>query len=178
MTVGDIYGTSGYTSIGLDSNMTASFFGKFTGSDPLQSDAETSESDSEPSSTQSRRSTRQRKHSTLKDEDILHSLLLMITNNIGQLAFLTGRLHNVKLIIYSGSFLRHTFNDAPIDASKSTPEANIACIQLTKSILFWSQGEMRALFLKHEGFFGALVFSSKCGSVDLFCLFSLSRGRF
>lgn len=119
MTVGDIYGGD-YQSLGLNADMTASFFGKLVPRD-------------EPSL-----------RDNISDPDICHALLLMVTNNIGQIAYLLAKLHNVQHILFSGSFLRHS------------AEVDIAPVALTKAIEFWSGGQMKALFLKHEGYFGAL----------------------
>ena len=121
MTVGDIYGGD-YQSLGLHADMTASFFGKLV---PREGPIETL-------------------RQNISDPDICHALLLMVTNNIGQIAYLLARLHNVQHIFFCGSFLRHS------------AEVDIAPVALTKAIDFWSGGEMKALFLKHEGYFGAL----------------------
>ena len=121
MTVGDIYGGD-YASLGLPADMTASFFAKFTSRDD------------------------EHLRDNVSDADICRGLLLMTTNNIGQIAFLLAKLHNVKQILFSGSFLRHSSH------------VDIASVALSKAIAFWSNNEMRALFLRHEGYFGALVF--------------------
>jgi type II pantothenate kinase len=100
--------------------MTASFFAKFTQRDD------------------------EHLRDNVSDADICRGLLLMITNNIGQVAYLLARLHNIKHLIFSGSFLRHSSN------------VHIASLALSRAIGFWSNMEMKALFLKHEGFYGAL----------------------
>jgi len=119
MTVGDIYGGD-YASLNLDKNMTASFFGKFVSRDKehLLDDVE--------------------------DADICNGLMLMVTNNLGQIAYLLATVHQVKRIFFSGSFLRHS------------SEADIAAMALSNAVSFWSGGQMNALFLKHEGYLGAL----------------------
>ena len=66
---------------------------------------------------------------------------MMITNNIGQVAYLNAKLHNCTKIFFVGSFLRHN---------------SVSCRRLAFAIDFWSKGEMEALFLHHEGYFGAL----------------------
>ncbi|ORX86478.1 pantothenate kinase 1 [Basidiobolus meristosporus CBS 931.73] len=113
MTVGDIYGGS-YGSLGLDANMTASFFGKVTMEDSYREN--------------------------IKEADICKALLYMVTNNVGQIAYLNARLQGLKNIYFAGNFLRTN---------------KIAMKYLSKAIHFWSGGEMKALFLHHEGFFGA-----------------------
>lgn len=77
----------------------------------------------------------------VKEEDLALALLMMITNNIGQVAHLNAQLHSCSKIFFVGSFLRHN---------------PISCRRLAFAIDFWSGGEMEALFLVHEGYFGAL----------------------
>jgi type II pantothenate kinase len=77
----------------------------------------------------------------VKEEDLALALLMMITNNIGQVAHLNAQLHHCSKIFFVGSFLRHN----PISARR-----------LAFAIDFWSSGSMEALFLVHEGYFGAL----------------------
>jgi hypothetical protein len=66
---------------------------------------------------------------------------MMITNNIGQVSFLNARLHGCKKIFFVGSFLRQN---------------SISCRRLAFAIDFWSQGQMEAFFLEHDGYFGAI----------------------
>eukprot|EP00593_Proboscia_inermis_P005970 CAMPEP_0171304682 /NCGR_PEP_ID=MMETSP0816-20121228/14428_1 /TAXON_ID=420281 /ORGANISM="Proboscia inermis, Strain CCAP1064/1" /LENGTH=293 /DNA_ID=CAMNT_0011784937 /DNA_START=228 /DNA_END=1106 /DNA_ORIENTATION=+ len=83
MTVGDIYGDNpeALSKLGLPSNIVASSFGKLAAKqDPA---------------------------SGLKQEDLARALLLMITNNIGQVAYLNAQLHNTSRIYFVGNFLRH-----------------------------------------------------------------------
>lgn len=77
----------------------------------------------------------------VKQEDLAIALLMMITNNIGQVAFLNAKLHNCTKIFFVGSFLRYN---------------SISCRRLSFAIDFWSGRQMEALFLEHEGYFGAL----------------------
>jgi type II pantothenate kinase len=77
----------------------------------------------------------------LKEEDVAIALLMLITNNIGQVAFLNAKLHNCTKIFFVGSFLRYN---------------SISCRRLAFAIDFWSGKLMEALFLEHEGYFGAL----------------------
>jgi type II pantothenate kinase len=100
MTVGDIYGGD-YASLGLPADMTASFFAKFTARD------------------------NEHLRDNVSDSDICRGLLLMITNNIGQISYLLARLHSVSHIFFSGSFLRHSVN------------VPLAPIALSKAISFW-----------------------------------------
>ncbi len=77
----------------------------------------------------------------VREEDLALALLMMITNNIGQVAHLNAQLHNCNKIFFVGSFLRHN---------------PISCRRLAFAIDFWSNGSMDALFSVHEGYFGAL----------------------
>jgi type II pantothenate kinase len=74
--------------------------------------------------------------------DISRALLIMISNNIGQLAYLNAVKHRCKHVYFAGNFLRH--------------ENTIAMRTLAYAINFWSQGAMEGLFLRHEGYCGAL----------------------
>lgn len=78
----------------------------------------------------------------LDPRDVSRALLIMISNNIGQLAYLNAVKHKCKSIYFAGNFLRH--------------ENTIALRTLAYSIKFWSGGEMEGLFLRHEGYCGAL----------------------
>ncbi|KAG4101748.1 fumble [Neocallimastix lanati (nom. inval.)] len=113
MLVGDIYGGE-YQSFNLPAEMVASFFGKFAKNDTIDK---------------------------ASDADICNALLVMITNNVGQVAYLNAMRYNLSRIYFSGNFLRSNV---------------IAMKALAKAIHFWSHGEIQAHFLKHEGYFGAL----------------------
>jgi type II pantothenate kinase len=117
MMVGDIYGqnSDALEKLGLPSNIVASSFGKLVAKeDPAKG---------------------------LKQEDLARALLLMVTNNIGQVAYLNAQLHKTPRIYFVGNFLRRN---------------KISQRRLSSAISFLSKGEMEALFLEHEGYFGAL----------------------
>ncbi|CAD5113104.1 DgyrCDS2294 [Dimorphilus gyrociliatus] len=76
-----------------------------------------------------------------EESDRLRSLLIMISNNICQIAYLHARLHNLKKIYFGGYFIRG------YHATMHT---------ITYAINFWSAGEIQALFLRHEGYLGAI----------------------
>ncbi|ORZ08195.1 fumble-domain-containing protein [Absidia repens] len=81
--VGDIYGAD-YTKLGLKSTRIASSFGKVfkKGQHPTQGQ--------------------------FQETDMAKSLLYMVSNNIGQIAYLNAEQHNIKRIYFGGSlFLRH-----------------------------------------------------------------------
>ena len=73
--------------------------------------------------------------------DISMSLCRMISYNIGQLAYLNAKRYNLPRIFFGGFFIRgHPYTMETISFA----------------IRFWSQGEMGAMFLRHEGFLGAV----------------------
>ncbi|TMW68308.1 hypothetical protein Poli38472_005776 [Pythium oligandrum] len=112
MSVGDIYGGS-YDKFNLPATTVASSFGRMM--------------------------TTPRENVT--DADIARSLLVMVTQNIGQIAFLNSCLYKTKRIFFVGNFLRHN---------------KISARTLSYAINFWSKGDMQARFCKHEGYLGAL----------------------
>jgi len=79
--------------------------------------------------------------SGIKQEDLARALLLMVTINIGQVSYLNAQLHKTPRIYFVGNFLRHN---------------SISQQRLAFAIDYWSKGKMEALFLEHEGNFGAL----------------------
>ena len=73
--------------------------------------------------------------------DISMSLCRMISYNIGQLAYLNAKRYNLPRIFFGGFFIRgHPYTMETISFA----------------IRFWSKGEMGAMFLRHEGFLGAV----------------------
>ncbi|PAV66778.1 hypothetical protein WR25_10503 [Diploscapter pachys] len=113
--VSDIYGGS-YSNLNLAADLIAGSFGKCS---RQQLDGKTGP----------------------KEEDIAKSLLLMISNSIGQMAMLYGNRYQMKRIYFGGFFIRRN---------------PITMRTLTYAINFWSQGAMDALFMKHEGYLGAV----------------------
>ncbi|KAF7809300.1 pantothenate kinase 1 [Senna tora] len=76
-----------------------------------------------------------------KPEDIARSLLRMISNNIGQISYLNALRFGLKRIFFGGFFIRsHPFTMDTISVA----------------VNFWSKGEAKAMFLRHEGFLGAM----------------------
>ncbi|GAM27496.1 hypothetical protein SAMD00019534_106720, partial [Acytostelium subglobosum LB1] len=114
LAVGDIYGTD-YSKIGLSAEAIASSFGKVI----HQKD----------------------NNGSFRKEDIAHSLLKMISNNIGQIAYLNSKIHCLHKIYFGGFFIR----DNPVTMQR------ISC-----AIDFWSKGKTKAMFLQHDGYLGAL----------------------
>ncbi|KAF9951991.1 hypothetical protein BGZ72_006592 [Mortierella alpina] len=114
MLVGDIYG-SDYSKIGLKSTTIASSMGKV-----FKKNVDKSQ---------------------FKPEDISRSLLYMVSNNIGQIAYLNAQAHGLTKIYFGGCFIR----GHPITMNT-----------LSYAINFWSKGSIKALFLRHEGYIGAV----------------------
>jgi type II pantothenate kinase len=120
MLVGDIYGTD-YNKIGLKSTTIASSFGKVF--------------------KKTHQSPTKDKRSQFNPQDISRSLLYAISNNIGQIAYLQAKIHDLHNIYFGGSYIRghpQTMNT------------------LSFAINFWSQGRKTAYFLRHEGYLGAV----------------------
>lgn len=115
--VQDIYG-SGYEKIGLPGDLIASSFGKAA-----------------------RTKNQGPAHDAVSEEDIAKSLLIMISNDIGQIAYLQSQVHGVNKIIFGGFFIR---------GQKTTMHT------ITYAINYWSKGKTTALFLRHEGYLGAV----------------------
>uniref|UniRef100_A0A667ZRY8 4'-phosphopantetheine phosphatase n=1 Tax=Myripristis murdjan TaxID=586833 RepID=A0A667ZRY8_9TELE len=111
MLVKDIYGGS-YGSLGLTGDLIASSFGKSATADK-----------------------------DFSKEDMAKSLLHMISNDIGQLACLYAKLHNLSRVYFGGFFIR----GHPVTMHT-----------ITYSINFFTKGEVQALFLRHEGYLGAI----------------------
>uniref|UniRef100_A0A8C6SJY0 4'-phosphopantetheine phosphatase n=2 Tax=Neogobius melanostomus TaxID=47308 RepID=A0A8C6SJY0_9GOBI len=111
MLVKDIYGGS-YGSLGLTGDLIASSFGKSATADK-----------------------------EFPKEDMAKSLLHMISNDIGQLACLYAKLHNLSRVYFGGFFIR----GHPVTMHT-----------ITYSINYFTKGEVQALFLRHEGYLGAI----------------------
>lgn len=76
-----------------------------------------------------------------RPQDVALSLLRMVSYNIGQIAYLNARVHNLDHIYFGGNFIRnHPFTIADISFA----------------VGFWSGGDRKALFLRHDGYLGAI----------------------
>lgn len=114
LVVGDIYG-SDYSKVGLAADVIASSFGKLLYRDKMSMD---------PSK-----------------EDICNSLLKMMCNNIGQIAYLDAVRYGLTRIYFGGFFIR----DHPDTMHR-----------ISYAVDFWSKSKIQAMFLLHEGYLGAL----------------------
>ncbi|VBB27078.1 unnamed protein product [Acanthocheilonema viteae] len=74
-------------------------------------------------------------------EDLARSALVTTTNNIGSIAFNGAKTYGIDRIVFVGNFLRVN---------------PIAARLLSNAMNFWSKGTKKALFLIHEGYFGAV----------------------
>jgi len=122
MLVSDIYGTGDDRSgLKLPGDLTASFFAKNI--------AAADEADP-------------REHVT--DDDICKSLVVMIAQNVAQIAHLNARIHGARRVFFTGNFLRH--ND-------------LALRTIVYTMQRWKQLDdypTEAVFFRHEGYFGAV----------------------
>ena len=139
MLVGDIYGTD-YSKIGLERTTIASSFGKVF---KMKRQGETDAEDGNGLSTQDSRDVdgTASPERAFAPEDISRSLLYAVSNNIGQIAYLQCEKHHLEHIYFGGSFIR---------GHKQTMAT------LTYAIKFWSKGEKKAYFLRHEGYLGSV----------------------
>eukprot|EP00026_Physarum_polycephalum_P005357 Phypoly_transcript_05389.p1 GENE.Phypoly_transcript_05389~~Phypoly_transcript_05389.p1 ORF type:complete len:413 (+),score=47.21 Phypoly_transcript_05389:339-1577(+) len=114
LVVGDIYG-SDYSKVGLAADVIASSFGKLLYKDKM--------------------------NISPSKADICMSLLKMMCNNIGQIAYLDAIRHNLTRIYFGGFFIR----DHPDTMHR-----------ISYAVDFWSKSKVQAMFLLHEGYLGAL----------------------
>ena len=120
MSVGDIYGGA-YEKFNLPASTVASSFGKVVSMNAHQ--------------------LVRNGHDDIDARDMARSLLIMSTQNIGQIAYLNAQLFDTNRIFFVGNFLRHN---------------KIASRTLSYAINFWSKGSMEAHFCLHEGYLGAM----------------------
>ncbi|KAK0087884.1 hypothetical protein PV325_013873 [Microctonus aethiopoides] len=78
---------------------------------------------------------------TFVEADIARSLLFTISNDIGQIASLYASIHNMDKIYFGGYFLRNH---------------PLSMHTISFSIKYWSNGKLKPLFLRHEGYLGAI----------------------
>ena len=73
--------------------------------------------------------------------DVALSLLRMVSNNIGHIACMCAQQHKLPHIVFGGSFIRdHPYTIATISSG----------------VRFYSRGAVQALYLRHDGFVGAV----------------------
>ena len=79
--------------------------------------------------------------SKYKKEDVLNSLVFMISFNIGQIAYLTSQLHGVDKMYFIGNYVRN--NDIGMD-------------KISFSVDYMSGGKKEAMFMTYDGYLGAI----------------------
>ncbi|KAF7476707.1 pantothenate kinase 1 isoform X1 [Marmota monax] len=81
------------------------------------------------------------KRDSISKEDLARATLVTITNNIGSIARMCALNENIDRVVFVGNFLR----------------INMVSMKLLAYAMdFWSKGQLKALFLEHEGYFGAV----------------------
>lgn len=75
------------------------------------------------------------------EADIAKSLLHLICNDIGQIASLYAKLNGLKRLYFGGYFIR------------GNP---VTMHSISYGINYWSKGSQKAMFLRHEGYLGAI----------------------
>jgi len=83
---------------------------------------------------------RERRNS-VRREDLARATLVTITNNIGSIARMCAVNEGLQRVVFVGNFLRVN---------------TISMKLLAYAMDYWSKGTMKALFLEHEGYFGAM----------------------
>ncbi|XP_066598696.1 pantothenate kinase 3 isoform X2 [Prorops nasuta] len=81
------------------------------------------------------------RRNAVSKEDLAHATLVTITNNIGSIARMCAVNEKIERVVFVGNFLRVN----PISMKL-----------LAYAMDYWSKGTMKALFLEHEGYFGAV----------------------
>ncbi|KAI5705699.1 hypothetical protein M8J75_000998 [Diaphorina citri] len=81
------------------------------------------------------------KRESVSREDLARATLVTITNNIGSIARMSAINENINKVVFVGNFLRVN----PISMKL-----------LAYAMDYWSKGTQKALFLEHEGYFGAV----------------------
>lgn len=81
------------------------------------------------------------KRSKVSRQDLARATLVTITNNIGSIARMCAKQEKLEKVVFIGNFLRVN---------------PIAMKLLAYAMEYWSKGSLRALFLEHEGYFGAV----------------------
>uniref|UniRef100_UPI003AAFC1C6 pantothenate kinase 1-like n=1 Tax=Centroberyx gerrardi TaxID=166262 RepID=UPI003AAFC1C6 len=81
------------------------------------------------------------KRESISKEDLARATLVTITNNIGSIARMCAVNENIERVVFVGNFLRIN---------------TVSTKLLAYAMDFWSKGQLKALFLEHEGYFGAV----------------------
>lgn len=76
-----------------------------------------------------------------KREDIGKSIVHMVAYNIGHVAYLAGKLEGIQQVCFVGNFIR---------GYEYTMD------RISFAVNYWSEGNAEALFMTHDGYFGAI----------------------
>ncbi|PSN54775.1 Pantothenate kinase 1 [Blattella germanica] len=87
------------------------------------------------------------KRARVTKEDLARATLVTITNNIGSIARMCALNEKIERVVFVGNFLRVN----PISMKL-----------LAHAMDYWSKGTLKALFLEHEGYFGAVGCLLEC----------------
>lgn len=77
----------------------------------------------------------------VKPEDFARGVLELVTLNIASIAKLCASIEHIDRVVFIGNFLR---------------DNELSMKLLSYAVDYWSKGETKALFLEHEGYFGAV----------------------
>uniref|UniRef100_A0A4W6DR16 Pantothenate kinase 3 n=1 Tax=Lates calcarifer TaxID=8187 RepID=A0A4W6DR16_LATCA len=83
----------------------------------------------------------QQRGSLVSKEDLARATLVTITNNIGSITRMCALNENIERVVFVGNFLRVN---------------TLSMKLLAYAMDYWSKGQLKALFLRHEGYFGAV----------------------
>ncbi|XP_072563332.1 pantothenate kinase 3-like [Paramormyrops kingsleyae] len=78
---------------------------------------------------------------SVSKEDLARAALVTVTNNIGSISRMCALNENIERVVFVGNFLRGNMLSMKL---------------LAYSMEYWSAGRLKALFLQHEGYFGAV----------------------
>ncbi|XP_048853006.1 pantothenate kinase 3-like [Brienomyrus brachyistius] len=81
------------------------------------------------------------KRESVSKEDLARATLITITNNIGSITRMCALNENIERVVFVGNFLRVN---------------TLSMKLLAYAMEYWSKGQLKALFLQHEGYFGAV----------------------
>ncbi|XP_028250878.1 pantothenate kinase 2, mitochondrial isoform X2 [Parambassis ranga] len=81
------------------------------------------------------------KRESVSKEDLARATLVTITNNIGSITRMCALNENIERVVFVGNFLRVN---------------TLSMKLLAYAMEYWSKGQLKALFLRHEGYFGAV----------------------
>lgn len=81
------------------------------------------------------------KRKNAKKEDLARAVLVTVTNNIGSIAMMCAMNEKIDKVVFMGNFLRVN---------------SVSMKQLSYAMDYWSKGKCKALFMEHEGYFGAV----------------------